>query len=464
MKISIGQKLSGQLTLTPQLQQAIRLLQMSAAEIEQELSQAVLDNPFLELESSFDEASFEPIPEYSHHSSSSQQQRLDGGDYENYSSLSKQTSLFEHLTEQIRTLRIDAADTNILIYLAGCLDEKGYLRDDFEEIKESFIRICEAKEEEAQVLFEKYLGQLQELDPPGIGARDLGECLTLQLKRSPLQQSNPKIWAVAYSVCEKHIHDLAAHNWQKLRKAAGCSEEQLDKAAREIKKLDPNPGNQFLATEQEYVTPEVFVLKKGGRWEVNVNPQNQFKLSIRKEYVDLFKQVKKAEQNEEFIQKFADAKSLVRTVQQREETILLVSKAIVDRQQGFFEHGAIAMRPLLLREIADEVGMHESTISRVTNQKYLTCTKGTFSLKYFFGSQITRDTGSTVSSKAIQTLIGQIVKNESPNNPLSDNEISELLNNEGYQIARRTIAKYRDILNIAPMHSRKRMANEMQGS
>jgi len=210
------------------------------------------------------------------------------------------------------------------------------------------------------------------------------------------------------------------------------------------------------------VTPEVFVLKKGGRWEVNLNPQNQFKLSIRKEYVDLFKQVKKAEQNEEFIQKFADAKSLVRTVQQREETILLVSKAIVDRQQGFFEHGAIAMRPLLLREIADEVGMHESTISRVTNQKYLTCTKGTFSLKYFFGSQITRDTGSNVSSKAIQTLIRQMVKDESPNNPLSDNEISELLNNEGYQIARRTIAKYRDILNIAPMHSRKRMANEMQ--
>ena len=359
-------------------------------------------------------------------------------------------------------MKIDATDTNILIYLAGCLDEKGYLRDDFEEIKESFIRICEAKEEEAQVLYEKYLGQLQELDPPGIGARDLAECLSLQLKRSPLQQSNPKIWAVAYSICEKYIHDLAAHNWQKLRKAAGCSEEQLDKAVREIKKLDPNPGNQFLATEQEYVTPEVFVLKKGGRWEVNLNPQNQFKLSIRKEYVDLFKQVKKAEQNEEFIQKFADAKSLVRTVQQREETILLVSKAIVDRQQGFFEHGAIAMRPLLLREIADEVGMHESTISRVTNQKYLTCTKGTFSLKYFFGSQITRDTGSNVSSKAIQTLIRQMVKDESPNNPLSDNEISELLNNEGYQIARRTIAKYRDILNIAPMHSRKRMANEMQ--
>ncbi|MBJ7380423.1 MAG: RNA polymerase factor sigma-54 [Polynucleobacter sp.] len=461
MKLNLGQKLGAQLTLTPQLQQAIRLLQLSVLEIEQELLQAAEDNPFLELDITPADDRFEPMLEASHYTSNTTINRSESDDVEEFASLSKENTLLEHLIQQINLLTIPSDQKKMVLFLAGSLDEDGYLRESFAELKTALQELSQFDEDVLGEQFEQSLKILQNIEANGIGARTLNECLEIQLNHLSKATFDPKIRDIALRISNRYLDELGQHQWDKLKSKLRCTENDLRAAVHLIRSLDPHPANQYASLTQETIAPDVFVKKNKQKWEVYLNPSNQPKIDLRKEYVDLLKRYKQKEENDPFFQKYSEAKTLVKAVRQRSDTILAVAKAIVDKQQAFFENGDIAMRPLLLKEIADIVGMHESTISRVTTQKYLTSSQGTYAFKYFFSTQINKEQGSHVSSKAIQTLIKQMVDAESPSNPLSDSLISDMLNHEGYQIARRTITKYRELLQIPPVHSRKKMNLEI---
>jgi RNA polymerase sigma-54 factor len=460
MKVNLGQKLSSQLTLTPQLRQAIRLLQMSALEIEQELIQAADENPFLDFDNSPNEDFVDPILEFSHRSSSSKLQRVDAEDMEEFSTLCKEDTLLEFLMHQISTVRANPDVKKILYFLAGCVDEKGYLRESIEELRSNLDELnLSLDSSERDPLFDEALGLLKKLDPPGVGAINLQECLLLQLENS--SDIDEQTVKVAGDIVTHCLEDLGKNNYDKIKQKVKCKDSALHSAIKLIKSLNPSPGLQYSTDPGQVVTPDVFIKKVNKRWVVVLNPNNQPNVRIRSEYVEAVKDIKNTPENMPFLEKFNEAKVLIRSVKQRGDTILKVAQAIVEKQQGFFEHGDLAMQPLLLKEIAETVSLHESTISRVTNQKYLQSSRGTFSFKYFFGGQISREAGETVSAKAIQTLIKQMIQSESTEKPLSDGDISTLLNNEGYQIARRTIVKYREILRIPPVHSRKKLNQEL---
>jgi RNA polymerase sigma-54 factor len=456
MKVNLGQKLSSQLTLTPQLKQAIRLLQMSALEIEQELIQAADENPFLDFDNSLNEDYADPIMELSHHAAPAKMQMADTDDMEEYSTLSKEDTLLEFLTRQIATLRIDPNLKQLLHFLAGCVDEKGYLRESITDLRSNLDEIDFSSDpEDIEALFDEAVDLLKQLDPPGVGAQNLSECLLLQLERS--EHTDESVQKAAEDIVTLCLEDLGKNNLDKVKQKVKCKEPALVQAIKLIKSLNPSPGLQYSSDPGQIVTPDVFIKKINKRWTVLLNPNNQPNIKLRTEYVEVAKEVENTPENLPFLEKLNEAKVLIRSVKQRSDTILKVAQAIVEKQQGFFEHGDLAMQPLLLKEIAETVNLHESTISRVTNQKYLQSSRGTFSFKYFFGGQITREAGATVSAKAIQTLIKQLIQNESATKPLSDGDISTLLNNEGYQIARRTIVKYRELLHIPPVHARKKM-------
>jgi RNA polymerase sigma-54 factor len=456
MKVNLGQKLSSQLTLTPQLKQAIRLLQMSALEIEQELIQAADENPFLDFDNSLNEDYADPIMELSHHAAPTKMQMADTDDMEEYSTLSKEDTLLEFLTRQIATLRIDPNLKQLLHFLAGCVDEKGYLRESITDLRSNLDEIDFSSDpEDIEALFDEAVDLLKQLDPPGVGAQNLSECLLLQLERS--ENIDESVQKAAEDIVTLCLEDLGKNNLDKVKQKVKCKEPALVQAIKLIKSLNPSPGLQYSSDPGQIVTPDVFIKKINKRWTVLLNPNNQPYIKLRTEYVEVAKEVENTPENLPFLEKLNEAKVLIRSVKQRSDTILKVAQAIVEKQQGFFEHGDLAMQPLLLKEIAETVNLHESTISRVTNQKYLQSSRGTFSFKYFFGGQITREAGATVSAKAIQTLIKQLIQNESAAKPLSDGDISTLLNNEGYQIARRTIVKYRELLHIPPVHARKKM-------
>jgi len=459
MKVNLSQKLSSQLTLTPQLRQAIRLLQMSALEIEQELIQAADENPFLDFDNRPDEDYIDPIMEFSHRSSSSKLQRIDSEDVEEYSTLAKEDTLLEFLIQQISTVKASLDTKKVLYFLAGCVDEKGYLRESIEDLHSNLDELAlSADEVELDSLFNEALVLLKQLDPPGVGAINLQECLLIQLEN--IKDTDEPTRVTAKEIITNYLEELSKNSLDKIKQKIKCKDFLLINAIKLIKSLNPSPGLQYSTDPGQVITPDVFIKKVNKRWVVILNPNNQPNIRLRSEYVTAVKDVKNTPENMPFLEKFNDAKVLIRSVKQRSDTILKVAQAIVEKQQGFFEHGDLAMQPLLLKEIAEAVNLHESTISRVTNQKYLQSSRGTFSFKYFFGGQINREAGATVSAKAIQTLIKEMIQNESPTKPLSDGDISTLLNNEGYQIARRTIVKYREILRIPPAHSRKKLGLE----
>lgn len=456
MKISLGQLQSGQLTLTPQLQKAIKLLQMSSLEMEQELLAAAEENPFLEYDSSPEEEYLEAIPEFSHRTSSTQAQRIDPDDMDQFSTIAEEVTLLAHLMSQVGTLRVDDSQRKILQYLVGCLDDRGYLRENLDELEETLSPVLDPEDGEPVDQIKACLKILHSMDPAGIGAFDLADCLSIQLHRLPDTAQD----AAAFKLCEEiiysHLDLVGSKNWLKLKQITKCKELDLKIALEMIQKLNPSPCDEFISTKRQIITPDVIVRKTGKGWEAVLNPNNQPRVSLRSEYVGIIKSQKPSPENEEFFQKFGEAKILIKQVHQRSETILKVAKAIVKRQQSFFDFGELGMKPLLLKEIAEEVGVHESTISRVTNEKYLTCIKGTYSLKYFFGAQVVQDEGmNQVSSKAIKALIKKIIEAEPSTKPISDGTISDLLAKEGYQVARRTVAKYREALRIPPVSLRK---------
>jgi RNA polymerase sigma-54 factor len=363
-------------------------------------------------------------------------------------------SLGEHLKGQLAATTASPRDRALVEMLIESLDEQGYLTTPLEEL----LSICPP---EAGLELEDLataLKLLQSFDPAGVGARSAAECLNLQLDALAAQAPPPcppDVIAHAKRIVSEHLHLLAAKEFQKLARTLELTEEQVQDAHAAIRRLNPHPGVAFSATVVDYIVPDILVRKVRNRWTAQVNPDVMPRLRLNQAYATAVKQERSKEGFSQWSSRLQEARWLIRNIQQRFETVQRVAQAIVDRQHAFFSHGAIAMRPLVLREIAETLELHESTISRVTTNKYMATPFGVFELKYFFGSHVATDTGGAASSTAIRALIKQLIGDEDPKEPLSDSRIAELLAEQGLVVARRTVAKYREALKIPAVTLRK---------
>jgi RNA polymerase sigma-54 factor len=518
MKPSLQLRLSQHLALTPQLQQSIRLLQLSTLELHQEVEQMLEQNPFLEAEE--DNAPvLEPMAERISSAeraaereteraadpafeAGDEPQAIDGTEFgttdrddwengterEDFDGIRETpgktrtvndgdefderdrdaptTTLEDHLRAQLSNLRLSELDAAAVMVLIESLNEDGYLADSLEEIAAQLSGQPgpQGVDAEADESYDELLARLrcalrflQSMEPTGVGARDLAECLTLQLRAQPRCEAQ----MIAIIICKNHLPLLARRDLKRLIAVTGADDELLREAQGLIVALEPKPGRQFSRAEANIIVPDVIVQKSGRSWKVVLNPDVMPKLRINDLYANAIRQQRGANNlngaSAGLNSRLQEARWFVKNILQRFDTIQRVSQAIVERQKSFFTHGAIAMKPLVLREIADELGLHESTISRVTTAKYMSTPFGTFELKYFFGSSLNTEAGGNASSTAVRALIKQIVAAEDPAKPLSDSQISQMLDEQGIQVARRTVAKYREALKIAPTQLRKAM-------
>lgn len=476
MKHSLQLKLGQHLTLTPQLQQSIRLLQLSTLELNQELEQMLQDNPLLEREDE-NEPGYAPEDAPPAHTAEAEAQStetpqpetsesepataLDDADWNDYSSAGGDdedsdyaqgsisgATLREHLLNQLIVSPLTLRDRTLVAALIDDLDEAGFLTQPLEDITASLQdELDELEPEEVETA----LKHLQNMDPTGVGARNLAECLTLQLRALP---ADTPAREAAIRLTSHHLDLLAARDVGKLKKMLGIDDAMLRAARALILSLNPRPGAAFGADETHYVIPDVYVRKVKGMWIASLNADAMPKLRVNRVYADILARHRE-NGGSQLASQLQEARWLIKNVQQRFDTILRVSQAIVDRQKHFFEHGEVAMRPLVLREIADAVELHESTISRVTTQKYMMTPRGLYELKYFFGSHVATDNGGACSSTAIRALIKQLIAAESSKKPLSDGQLAEVLGQQGIVVARRTVAKYRELLQIPPANMRR---------
>jgi RNA polymerase sigma-54 factor len=462
MKIALKTQLGQHLALTPQLQRSIQLLQISSVELEEELAKAAEENPLLDYsppdQPKDDGEPIEKIELVQGNWTSSGPSRDDDEEWDTRHEQQAQTkSLLNYLEEQIQSLRLEPQLKGLVVYLAGCLDDRGYLPESLEDLALEVHAQLNITEALALSQLRQAQTELQQLDPPGIGAHNLAECLCLQIQRQ--MQSNPNDedrLQLAFQMAQNHLNKIAQKDWDKLRQIFKKSEEAILDAVALIKSLQHNPGERFEANIEQWVSPDVLVkLNSKGKWVVHSNQALRPRLTLNQEYSRILKESNSKKNNAALHQKMLEARWLIKNIEQREETILRVAQAIVERQQNFFHQGNIAMKPMVLREIAAAIGMHESTISRVTNNKYLACPSGIFEFKYFFSAQLSSDKGQAVSATAVQTLIKQIITAETPKKPISDNQITTLLATQGFVVARRTVAKYRELLRIPPAHLRK---------
>ncbi|XZG70076.1 RNA polymerase factor sigma-54 [Chitinibacteraceae bacterium HSL-7] len=454
MKASLQLKLSQQLTLTPQLQQSIKLLQMSTLDFRQEIERYLLENPLLEAgdDRAVDDA---PDGDNDQHDDPLLPDPWGSGggggddDFDPASAIPYQLTLREHLLEQARLLRLGTVDHALLRLLIDALDDDGLLTQTLEEILELIPVEVREQEDIGPDELNIALTRLQQLEPTGVGARGHGEVLLLQLR----QHAPSDLCQRAQRIVSDHLDLLAARDYTRLKKALSCSDAELKETCQLITSLTPRPAADFGATSPNYITPDVVVYKHKGRWKVRLNDAARPRIRINQLYAGMLAKSEGAVLNREL----QEARWLVKSVEQRFDTIFRVAEAIVQRQHAFFEHGEIAMRPMVLRDIADEVDLHESTISRVTTQKYLLCPRGVFEFKYFFGSHVETDTGGEASATAIKALIRQLIQNEDKQKPLSDGALAEALSQQGIAVARRTVAKYREAMQIAPVSQRKQL-------
>jgi RNA polymerase sigma-54 factor len=357
------------------------------------------------------------------------------------------SSLRQHLMGQLALLNLPLRDRQIVEALIDACDDDGYLKSSLDEVAEMFSE-HDALEPEELTIGLKYL---QSMEPAGVGARDPAECLGLQLRMLP---ADTPYRTEALKIVDGHLPLLAARDFTKLRRVLHCDEACVKSVRELIRSLNPRPGASFSNDEANYVIPDVVVRKVRNHWTASLNEAAMPKLRLNRIYADILTRNRESS-NQQLSAQLQEAKWLIRNVQQRFETILRVAQAIVERQRRFFEHGEVAMRPMVLREIADMLDLHESTISRVTTQKYMLTPRGTFELKYFFGSHVATDSGGAASATAIRALIKQLIAAESPQVPLTDSRIADLLGQQGIIVARRTIAKYREALSIPPVNLRK---------
>jgi RNA polymerase sigma-54 factor len=516
MKPSLQVRLSQHLALTPQLQQSIRLLQLSTLELHQEVGQMLEQNPFLEAEDELaanpydtppdrqaadrvaDRASDHEGPSESSEagdaateiraeefgttgrddwengtegddfdgiretpSAASASSSGEGDDTDAQDRRASAGSLQDHLRMQALGMRLSESDRAALNVLIESLDGDGYLADGLDEIADRLAemfgmdpedRSCEARTD-LQERLRCALHWLQSLEPTGVGARSLGECIALQLKAMPRGTAR----TLALRIAEQHLELLARRDMKRLTAVTGADEDLVRAAQALIKACEPKPGRPFAQAESNIIVPDVIVRKSGRGLSVVLNPDVMPKLRINDLYAQAVRGQRGAGAGGQpgLSSRLQEARWFVKNIQQRFDTILRVSKAIVERQKAFFAHGAIAMKPLVLREIADELGLHESTISRVTTAKYMSTPQGTFELKYFFGSSLNTEAGGNASSTAVRALIQQFVTAEDVKKPLSDSQLSDMLEEQGIQVARRTVAKYREALKIAPASLRR---------
>jgi RNA polymerase sigma-54 factor len=485
VKQTLQLKLSQHLTLTPQLQQSIRLLQLSTLELNAEVERLLQENPLLEKEEGegedeppqeFPLASRERSAEPEHESRADEEPEerpldvtqaadpADVADYttsgdtdwgggappeddEFYPQQAATSTLRDHLLQQLSLLNLPDRDREIVAALIDAVNEDGYLASSLEEIAEMFSPEAEVGADELRIA----LNFLQSFEPAGVGARDCSECLRLQLKAMP--EDTP--WrAEALKVVDGHLALLANRDFTKLKRLLHADDTGVRGVRDLVRTLNPRPGASFAREEAAYVVPDVIVRKIRNQWVASLNDAAMPKLRLNRIYADILTRNREAS-NQQLAAQLQEAKWLIRNVQQRFDTILRVAQAIVERQRRFFEHGEVAMRPMVLREIADMLDLHESTISRVTTQKYMLTPRGTYELKYFFGSHVATDTGGAASATAIRALIKQLIGAEDPKSPLTDNRIAEVLGEQGILVARRTIAKYRESLQIPPVNLRR---------
>ena len=393
-------------------------------------------------------------------SSSSSDNNSDSDDFESRERNPAAASLQDHLRDQLLGMRLSVADAAALDILIDSLNDDGYLTDSLEAIAAELLD-SEDQRDELLGHLNCALKWLQAMEPLGVGARNLGECLTLQLRALPRSEAQ----MIAVMICKQHLELLAKRDLKKLMAATGADEELIKQAQALIVATEPKPGRPFSKAEALIVVPDVIVQKAGRGWKVVLNPEVMPKLRINDLYAQAIRQGRGAAGNggaasgagAGLTGRLQEARWFMKNIQQRFDTIQRVSQAIVERQKSFFTHGAIAMKPLVLREIADELGLHESTISRVTTAKYMATIFGTFELKYFFGSSLNTEAGGNASSTAVRALLKQLVASEDVTQPLSDSQISLMLAEQGIQVARRTVAKYREALRIAPANLRRAM-------
>ncbi|MCB1980703.1 MAG: RNA polymerase factor sigma-54 [Rhodoferax sp.] len=506
MKPTLQVRLSQHLALTPQLQQSIRLLQLSTLELHQEVEQMLEANPFLDADdegpTAYDlpaertsagereAAAVEPGAETGdvgagadalaelgagEFGTTEREDWENGTERDDFDGIAEtpsaasgqgedddvggrehggaDTTLAEHLRRQALGMRLPPEDAAALAVLIDSLDADGYLADPLEEIAQRLAAQLGIEPEDADAREDLAarlrcaLHWLQHLDPPGVGARTLAECLELQLR----QHADAPAREVAIAIVREHLEALARRDMKRLVAVTGADEDQIRDAQALIRGCEPKPGRPFADAEANIVVPDVVVQRSGRGFKVVLNPDVMPRLRINEFYA----QAMRGRRGSGLAGRLQEARWFVKNIQQRFDTILRVSQAIVERQKAFFSHGAIAMKPLVLREIADELGLHESTISRVTTAKYMATPQGTFELKYFFGSSLATEAGGNASSTAVRALIQQLVDAEDPARPLSDSQLSQMLEEQGIQVARRTVAKYREALKIAPAALRK---------
>ena len=497
MKQTLQLRVSQHLALTPQLQQSIRLLQLSTLELHQELENMLADNPLLErLDDPLDHSvrllsdgaiSQAPLSAPSDaDTGSSDSGAADGGfdgppvgdgsgegggeeggsgseadwSFDDVARSSKapeddngrpqleahESTLREHLLEQLSVTVDNRRDRALVELLIEGLNDNGYLDEPLEDIHARLPEELDIEFDELMVA----LKLLQSFDPAGVGARNASECLSIQIRR---MEKVPFVTRrMALTLVENHLELFAQREFNKLKKALDCDDEDLREAQAVIKRCNPHPGAAFAGDASDYVVPDVIVKRTRHGWQVSLNREVMPKLRVNAMYANILKQ-NKGEGS--LASQLQEAKWLIKNMRQRFDTILRVSQAIVDRQRNFFSHGEVAMRPLVLREIADTLGLHESTISRVTTQKYMLTPHGMFELKFFFGSHVATEAGGEASSTAIRALIKQLIGAEDPKNPFSDSKITDMLAEQGMVVARRTVAKYREALKIPPVNLRK---------
>ena len=528
MKQGLSLRVSQHLALTPQLQQSIRLLQLSTLELNQEVEQMLDDNPFLErtqdeaeregygLEQADApvsaaereaESAAEPMADYGRETATttetdSESEALSGADEQSWDGdgsvdmasdesewggdaparsardeddaqdatelARSQESLPSFLQRQALSLRLGVEDSAALRFLIDSLNDNGYLEDSLDSLAAGLAGNDEAQAEELAHHFTVALRLLQSLEPTGVGARNLAECLRLQLQAlkadcDRADSHRAELLNLALAICAQPMELLARRDTRRLVQLCGGNDVLIREALALIAHLEPRPGRRFAEVERNVVVPDVLVLKVGSsakaRFAVRLNPDVMPRLRVHDIYANALKGHKSGGKDSAnyaaLQQRLQEARWFIKNIQQRFDTILRVSTAIVERQKNFFMHGDLAMRPLVLREIADELGLHESTISRVTTAKYIATPLGTFELKYFFGSGLGTDSGGNASSTAVRALIKQFVAAENAKKPLSDNQISDMLKEQGIECARRTVAKYREALKIAPTNLRK---------
>jgi len=487
MKTGLQLRASQHLALTPQLQQSIRLLQLSTLELNQEIEQALVDNPLIErdddpLATSLRIAGDGAILGGADGAAGPADRAAEGIADEGGSGTPDDEagplewgpahadrddddgprqwacaapSLAEHLRGQLAATQASPRDRALVEMLIDALDDNGYLACGDDEL----LALCPAAAQVEADDLRAALALLQSFDPPGVGARSAAECLRIQidlLLRGAAASAQPPL-RLARRIVVEHLPLLAARDSGRLRRLLEISDDELRAAFQVIRGLNPHPGVAYSGASVDYVVPDIHVRRTGGRWVAQLNPEVMPRLRVNPAYAAAVRAERhdRGEAQATWSTRLQEARWLIRNVQQRFDTIRRVSQAIVDRQSNFFSHGAIAMRPLVLREIADTVSLHESTISRVTSGKFMATPHGVFELKYFFGSHVATETGGAASSTAIRALIKQMIGAENPDDPLSDSRLAELLGEQGFVVARRTVAKYREALRIAPVAMRK---------